>query len=91
MALHERRPADLGPSPTTPPHARLRQPEDLVYHLSDHIRLNGTYWALMALHILGRKDALDRDAMIAWVGSCWDDKAGASRQTTAAPAPPRLL
>lgn len=57
-------------------HRPLAQPEDLAYHLTDHLRLNGTYWALMALYILGREDALDKKDMVAWVKSCWDDKAG---------------
>ncbi|KJA24695.1 hypothetical protein HYPSUDRAFT_76304 [Hypholoma sublateritium FD-334 SS-4] len=50
---------------------------DLAYHLSSHLRLNAVYWGFTALNILGRPEALDRDEMIAFVMSCWDDEAGA--------------
>lgn len=50
--------------------------DELVYHLTSHLRLNAIYWGLMALCIMGHKDALDRDEMIEFVMSCWDDEAG---------------
>jgi geranylgeranyl transferase type-2 subunit beta len=34
------------------------------------------YWGFTALCILGRPDALDRDEMVEFVMSCWDDEAG---------------
>lgn len=55
----------------------LSQESDLSYHLSEHLRMNGIYWGLVALYVLGRQDALDRDAMIAWVQACWDERVGA--------------
>ncbi|KAF8881000.1 rab geranylgeranyltransferase [Infundibulicybe gibba] len=51
--------------------------DDLSYHLTAHLRLNAIYWGLTALCIMGRQDALDRDEMIAFVMSCWDEEAGA--------------
>ena len=51
---------------------------DLAYHLSSHLRLNAVYWGFTALNILGRPEALDRNEMIEFVMSCWDDEAGAS-------------
>ncbi|GLB41013.1 putative terpenoid cyclases protein prenyltransferase [Lyophyllum shimeji] len=51
--------------------------DDLTYHLTTHLRLNAVYWGLTALCIMGHKDALDRDEMIDFVMSCWDDEAGA--------------
>lgn len=50
---------------------------DLAYHMTEHLRLNGVYWGLVALCIMNRKEALDRDEMIKYVMSCWDEKAGA--------------
>ncbi len=38
--------------------------------------MNGVYWGLTALFIMGKQDALDREAMVEYVMSCWDDEAG---------------
>ncbi|KAG1860467.1 rab geranylgeranyltransferase [Suillus tomentosus] len=50
---------------------------ELSYHLSAHLRMNAVYWGLTALSIMGHGDALDRDEMIDFVMSCWDEEAGA--------------
>ncbi|KAI1795974.1 rab geranylgeranyltransferase [Ganoderma leucocontextum] len=50
--------------------------DDLVYHLTAHLRMNAVYWGLTALCVMGHKDALGRDEMIDFVMSCWDDEAG---------------
>ncbi|EJC99538.1 terpenoid cyclases/Protein prenyltransferase [Fomitiporia mediterranea MF3/22] len=51
--------------------------DDLAYHMTTHLRLNGIYWGLTALCIMGHQDALPRDEMIDFVTSCWDEEAGA--------------
>ncbi|KZP23988.1 rab geranylgeranyltransferase [Athelia psychrophila] len=51
--------------------------DDLAYHMTAHLRMNAIYWGLTALCVMGHKDALDRDEMIAFVMSCWDEEAGA--------------
>jgi len=51
--------------------------DDLAYHMTAHLRLNAVYWGLTALCIMNRKDALDREEMISFVLSCWDEEAGA--------------
>ncbi|OAX33878.1 rab geranylgeranyltransferase [Rhizopogon vinicolor AM-OR11-026] len=51
--------------------------DELSYHLSAHLRMNAVYWGLTALCIMGHKDALDRDEMVDFVMSCWDEEAGA--------------
>ncbi|EIW60476.1 rab geranylgeranyltransferase [Trametes versicolor FP-101664 SS1] len=51
--------------------------DDLVYHLTAHLRMNAIYWGLTALCVMKQKDALNRDEMIEFVMSCWDDEAGA--------------
>ena len=38
------------------------------------------YWGLNALAIMKRQDALNREDMIEYVMSCWDDDAGQSEQ-----------
>lgn len=50
--------------------------DSLAYHLTTHLRMNGVYWGLTALEILGRPQVLDRQALIDFVLSCWDDEAG---------------
>jgi geranylgeranyl transferase type-2 subunit beta len=52
------------------------QKKDLAYHLTGHLRVNGVYWGLTALCIMGQKNALPREEMIEYVLSCWDDEAG---------------
>lgn len=54
------------------------QKKDLAYHLTEHLRVNGVYWGLTALCIMGHQDALSREEMIEYVLSCWDDEAGMS-------------
>jgi len=51
--------------------------DDLVYHLTAHLRLNAVYWGFTALCILGHPEALSRDEKIDFVMSCWDEEAGA--------------
>lgn len=40
------------------------------------MRLNGVYWGLTALHLLGHPDALPRDETIDFVLSCQKDNGG---------------
>ncbi|RKP23963.1 terpenoid cyclases/protein prenyltransferase alpha-alpha toroid [Syncephalis pseudoplumigaleata] len=44
--------------------------DDLFYWLSEHLRLNGVYWGLTALALLGQPDALDRSDVIDYILSC---------------------
>nr|XP_018262567.1 geranylgeranyl transferase type-2 subunit beta [Kwoniella dejecticola CBS 10117]OBR84725.1 geranylgeranyl transferase type-2 subunit beta [Kwoniella dejecticola CBS 10117] len=55
----------------------LDKRQDLAYHLTSHLRLNGIYWGLTAAHIMGQPNTLDREGVIEYVLSCWDDEAGA--------------
>ncbi|KAL8278023.1 hypothetical protein RQP46_009655 [Phenoliferia psychrophenolica] len=47
---------------------------DLAYYFTEHLRMNGVYWGLTALALMGREDALPKADLLAWVMSCWDDK-----------------
>ncbi|KAH9854126.1 rab geranylgeranyltransferase [Lenzites betulinus] len=72
----------MGPTLDIPLHVKYIQSlgenkDDLVYHLTAHLRMNAVYWGLVALCVMGHKDALDRDEMIEYVMSCWDDDVGA--------------
>ncbi|KAF9523298.1 rab geranylgeranyltransferase [Crepidotus variabilis] len=51
--------------------------DDLAYHLTSHLRLNAIYWGFTALSMLNKPDALDREEMIEFVMSCWDEETGA--------------
>lgn len=46
------------------------------YWLTEHLRLNGVYWGLTALHLLGRPDALPRDETIEFLLSCQHESGG---------------
>jgi len=50
--------------------------DELEYWLTEHLRLNGLYWGLTALHLLGHPDALPRNETIDFVLSCQTDSGG---------------
>ncbi|KAJ3836814.1 rab geranylgeranyltransferase [Lentinula raphanica] len=49
---------------------------DLMYHLTAHLRMNAIYWGLTAICIMGHREALNRDEMVEYVMSCWDEETG---------------
>ncbi|OTA93885.1 hypothetical protein M434DRAFT_72330 [Hypoxylon sp. CO27-5] len=50
--------------------------DEYEYWLTEHLRLNGLYWGLAALHLLQHPDALSRDKAIDFVLSCQHDSGG---------------
>jgi geranylgeranyl transferase type-2 subunit beta len=46
------------------------------YWLTEHLRLNGLYWGLTALSLLGHPEALPRDEVVSFVLSCQHDNGG---------------
>jgi geranylgeranyl transferase type-2 subunit beta len=44
--------------------------------LTEHLRLNGVYWGLTALHLLGHPEALPREETINFVLSCQNEDGG---------------
>ena len=44
--------------------------------MTEHLRLNGVYWGLTALHLLGHPDALPRDKTIEFVLACQNKDSG---------------
>jgi geranylgeranyl transferase type-2 subunit beta len=50
--------------------------DEYEYWLTEHLRLNGLYWGLTALHLLGRPDALKKEEVLDFVFSCLHDEGG---------------
>jgi len=50
--------------------------DDYNYWLTEHLRLNGLYWGLTALHLLGHPEALPRKETIDFVLSCQHESGG---------------
>ncbi|MCJ1258345.1 hypothetical protein MMC24_006178 [Lignoscripta atroalba] len=50
--------------------------DELEYWLTEHLRLNGVYWGLTALHLLGQPDVLPRTETIDFVLSCQHENGG---------------
>lgn len=48
----------------------------MEYWLTEHLRLNGIYWGLTALHLLNQPDALPRQEVIDFVLSCQSENGG---------------
>lgn len=49
---------------------------ELEYWLTEHLRLNGLYWGMTALHLLGHPEALPRRDMLDFVFSCLHESGG---------------
>ena len=54
----------------SPPPFFLQNKESFEFYATEHFRMSGVYWGLTALHLLGRLDLLDREAVVAWVLAC---------------------
>lgn len=48
----------------------------MEYWLTEHLRLNGVYWGLTALHLLGHSEALPPGETIKFVLSCQNKDGG---------------
>ncbi|KAL9005981.1 MAG: hypothetical protein Q9188_001271 [Gyalolechia gomerana] len=53
-----------------------KRKDELEYWLTEHLRLNGVYWGLTALYLLGHPDALPRQETIDFVLSCQHTNGG---------------
>ena len=70
-----------GPALATQAHVKYIQSLDtktdqVDYWLTEHLRLNGVYWGLNALHLLGHPDALPRQETIDFILSCQHESGG---------------
>ena len=50
--------------------------DEIDYWLTEHLRLNGVYWGLIALHLLGHPDAIPRDKTLEFVFACQNKDGG---------------
>lgn len=50
--------------------------DEVDYWMTEHLRLNGAYWGLCALHFLRHPEALPRDDTINFVLSCQHENGG---------------
>ncbi|KAI9745428.1 MAG: hypothetical protein M1818_000962 [Claussenomyces sp. TS43310] len=50
--------------------------DEIEYWMTEHLRLNGLYWGLTALHLMGKPDALPREDTIKFVMSCQHPSGG---------------
>lgn len=50
--------------------------DEFEYWVTEHLRLNGLYWGLTALHLLGHPEALPRAETIDFVLSCQHENGG---------------
>jgi geranylgeranyl transferase type-2 subunit beta len=50
--------------------------DEYEYWLTEHLRLNGLYWGLTSLHLLGHPDALPRAEVLDFVFSCLHESGG---------------
>ncbi|PVH97780.1 terpenoid cyclases/Protein prenyltransferase [Periconia macrospinosa] len=50
--------------------------DELEYWLTEHLRLNGLYWGLTALHLLGHPEALPRAGILEFLFSCLHENGG---------------
>lgn len=46
------------------------------YWITEHLRMNGTYWGLLAMALVDRKEVLDRDGLIEFVMKCFNKDGG---------------
>ncbi|KAJ8097915.1 terpenoid cyclases/protein prenyltransferase alpha-alpha toroid [Lipomyces tetrasporus] len=53
-----------------------KKQDELEYWLSEHLRMSGVYWGLMALDLMGARDALPREDVIEYVKSCQHPNGG---------------
>lgn len=54
----------------------LQRKDELQYWMTEHLRLNGVYWGLTALHLMGHPEALARDQTIKFVLDCQNEDGG---------------
>ncbi|KAL6573396.1 Geranylgeranyl transferase type-2 subunit beta 1 [Orobanche hederae] len=53
-----------------------KKKDDFESVVLEHIRLNGTYWGLTTLDVLGKLDAVDQDEVVSWIMQCQHESGG---------------
>ncbi|KAG6390757.1 hypothetical protein SASPL_148502 [Salvia splendens] len=50
----------------------LEKKDDFASVVMEHLRLNGAYWGLTTLDVLGKLDAVNQDEVVSWIMQCQD-------------------
>ncbi|XP_010035624.2 geranylgeranyl transferase type-2 subunit beta 1 isoform X1 [Eucalyptus grandis] len=53
-----------------------RRKDDFLSVLMDHLRMNGAYWGLSALDLLGKLDTVDLEDIVSWIMKCQHESGG---------------
>jgi geranylgeranyl transferase type-2 subunit beta len=53
-----------------------KRKDEYEYWLTEHLRLNGLYWGLTSLFLLGQPDALPKSEVVDFVLSCQHENGG---------------
>ncbi|KAJ1956080.1 Rab geranylgeranyltransferase [Linderina pennispora] len=59
-----------------------KKQDSLEYWMSEHLRVSGIYWGLVALELMGRAPAFDKDAVVAYVLTCQNADGGFGGHTS---------
>ncbi|KAG9440541.1 hypothetical protein H6P81_020706 [Aristolochia fimbriata] len=54
----------------------VEKKRDFESLLMEHIRMNGAYWGLTTLYLLGKLEKVDQDAVVEWMMKCQHDCGG---------------
>lgn len=50
--------------------------DDFEYWVTEHLRMNGMYWGITAMHLMKSLDSIDREGTIAFIKQCQHDNGG---------------
>ncbi|KAL2242458.1 UNVERIFIED_CONTAM: Geranylgeranyl transferase type-2 subunit beta 1 [Sesamum indicum] len=53
-----------------------KKKDDFESVVMEHLRVNGAYWGLTTLDILGKLDAVDQDEVVSWIMQCQHESGG---------------
>ncbi|XP_057749487.1 geranylgeranyl transferase type-2 subunit beta 1-like [Arachis stenosperma] len=53
-----------------------KRKDDFESVVMEHLRMNGAYWGLTALDLMGKLDVVDVNEVVSWVMSCQHDSGG---------------
>jgi len=54
-------------------------PEDYEYNMSEFLRMNGMYWGVAVMDLMGRLESMDRAGIEGFLASCQDTESGGFR------------
>ncbi|XP_019055247.1 PREDICTED: geranylgeranyl transferase type-2 subunit beta 1-like isoform X3 [Nelumbo nucifera] len=53
-----------------------KRKDDFESVVMEHLRMNGAYWGLTTLDLLGKLETVDKDEIVSWVMSCQHESGG---------------